>query len=184
MHTKIYPVGTKIRNVQHGIGYILGNAHFRPNVRKLYKHHPDRLIYHMTYFPDTKIRRYLNYKQFEIIEPANDINREIALSYLPAVVNTTDILYDDKVPIGDANFYLGDIIKTDLFGQGIILSEGFYRPGQNPKSIYHHVYFPETGEFEFSKEHHQTLIKLADDKSRQKALEIIRNQILTPAFSI
>ena len=183
MHTKIFPIGTKIKHNLHGIGYILGNGHIRPNVRKLYQHDPLKIIFHMTYFPDTKVRRYLNYKQFEIIESATDENREIALSYLPAVVHITDILFDEKVPIGDANFYLGDIIKTDLFGQGIIISEGFYRPGNN-KSIYHHVYFPETGTFEFEKEYYQTLVKLADETTRQQAMAIIRNQILSPAFSI
>lgn len=182
----ILPIGTRITNTRHGDGYILGNAHLRNNIYRKNTtdvNKPPMLVYYLTYFPSNKVRRYLAAKQFTVIESTNDINRDTALSYLPLVVNPIDIIHENKVPVGDANYYLGDWVRTDLFGEGIILSEGFYRPGQTGQSIYHHIYFPKTGIFEFEKERYQTLIRLADDKSRQQAKDIIRNQILMPAFS-
>ena len=189
MITTILPIGTKIENNRHGTGYILGNAHFRKNIYPQHAKKYPQLTYYLTYFPATQVRRYLPYiknstSHFKIIEQTSPENREIALSYLPAVVNTTDMIFTNKVPIGDANFYIGDIVKTNLFGQGIVLSDGFYRPDRTRPIIYHHIYFPAIGAFEFEQERYMIPIKQATDQSITEAKAIIRNQILIPAFEI
>lgn len=178
----ILPIGTKIHNKLHGDGLIIGNAHLRNNIYRRRNSDPPMLVYYMTYFPDIKLRRYLTTRAFEVTAPMDTNSQAIALSYLIDAVNPTKNLMH-AAPTGEANYYFGDWITTELFGHGIILSDGFYQPGKSKESIYHHVYFPNAAVFEFEREHYQTIVKLADKKSVQYAKSVIQNQILIPAFA-
>lgn len=178
------PIGTRIVTKQRAtIGYILGNAHFRNNIYRKKPTDPNMVIYYLIYFPDTNIRRYLNNRQFTIIESPTDESTTFAITHLPLIVNPKDILSDTTVPIGGANFQIGDWVSTELFGTGIIISDGFYRPGSDHPNIYHHIYFPETGVFEFERERYCSLVRPATEQSSRQAIQIIQNQIIKPTIS-
>lgn len=188
---------------RHGFGYIMGLQHVRTYAgsHQIIKNHKHMVIDDTTHVPWYMIGVAPNSK----FDPTSEITH--------VVYDTNPTLFETAPPQGlsfvqskaldfmqtdtglnhkshHRRFYPGDLVKHDMYGAGIILSGGYRRPERNDGQVYHHVYYLNTGIFDYdcAADNYQSInnIKLwnpADNHSRYIANQIVRDCYLMPIFS-